>query len=185
LIFASFSATGRRHIRLAERSGVYVEESSNATAFAALLKKTAARGGFRAHNAAYFEQFLRSFGHDARLLVAKNDKQWLAAGIFTFVGRTSVYYYGASCNQSRELNAPTLLQWEAMKLAKRIGCSEYDLLGIARDEEDRHHQLARVTRFKKKFNGEIVYYPPELDVIFAPGWYRIFRIAKTLRDFVR
>lgn len=181
-IFASFTQTGRRHIRTAEKNQLTVTTSADVETFAALAKVTAKRDGFSSHSSHYFHTLLTFFGDQAYLLVVKNTNQWLAAGIFIACGDTAIYYYGASANEFRELNAATLLQWEAMKLAKVKGCRFFDLLGISPDD-DSGHRLAGVSQFKKKFGGYILKYYPETDVVLNPSWYAAYQIAKKIRSF--
>lgn len=185
-IRAQFSSSGKRHLRIAENAGILVRESEDVAAYADLARKTAARDGFRAHGQPYFETFLRVLRPaGARLLVAEKDGCLLAAGIFLLAPPTAIYYYGASDEHHREANAPMLLQWRAMQMAKANGCEEYDLLGVAADEEDSGDRLFGVSRFKRKFGGEIVRYHPEVNLVLRPFWYAIIAFLKRLRRLLR
>lgn len=183
-IFAQFTSTCRRHIRQAQKGEVYVEESTDYAQFAELSRVTAERDGFFAHSAKHFEKFCKALEENVVLLVAKKEEKWLSAGIFITLGEESWYYYGASSAKERNLNAPTFLQFEAMKWAKEKGAKSFDLLGVA-PNDDPKHKLAGVTRFKKKFGGDIRIYFPETNVVFSPLLYCFYRIAKTLRGFLR
>ena len=79
---------------------------------------------------------LRQAQHDrenpmAKLYLAEYQNEIIAGVIVTFCGDIATYYYGASGNKHRNVMAPYLLQWEAMKEAKKRGCKWYDFLGIA------------------------------------------------------
>jgi lipid II:glycine glycyltransferase (peptidoglycan interpeptide bridge formation enzyme) len=80
-------------------------------------------------------------------------------------GNTGIYYYGASDYEHRALMAPYLLQWKAMKQCKEAGCTRYDLLGIAPPDAPEDHPWQGISRFKEKFGGEIITYPPERQII--------------------
>jgi len=176
-ILARCSSVCRRHIRIARGAGISVEEEDDLTRYALLSRQTARRQKFTAHSDRYFRSLLASFGESARMLVAKHGDLWLAAGVFTFFEDTGTYLYGASLDSHRELNAPTLLIWEAMELARRRGCARFDLLGITTDESP-SHAFAGVTKFKKKFGGSVVHYHPETFLVFSPFWFSLFSSGK-------
>lgn len=183
-IFSQFSSTGRRHVRQAERDGIQVSISKDIQQFANLIHTTAQRDGFAVHEVEYFQKFLDAFGKDAVLLVAHDENEWLAAGIFVFWGAMGTYYYGASIEPNRNKNAPTLLQWEAIKEAKKRGCTEYDFLGIAPENAPRH-RLARVSTFKKKFGGICVSFAPETYLVISPFFFFLLFGGKILRALFR
>lgn len=182
-IFAQFSQACRRHIRKAKKGGVVVSVSNDLPIFAQISQETAKRDGFLAHSQNYFETFFSSM-NSAELLVATKGDDWLCGGIFIDDGETAYYYYGASSEEYRELNAPTLLQWEAMKRAKSKGCTAFDLLGIA-PENNANHRLSGVSRFKKKFGGKVREYYPETNIIFSCFWFVAYRFAKYIRLLFR
>ncbi len=183
-IIAGFSQTGRRHLRTAQKATLHIQQSDDVAAYARLAKETAARDGFGVHGAGYYRQMLDVFGTDGFLLAIRQDAEWLAAGIYLICEGTCTYYYGASASAAREVQPATLLQWEAMKIAKARGCDRFDLFGIAPPDQPQH-RLAGVSRFKQKFGGDVVLYPPERIVVFRPLAYRAYRLAKGLRSLLR
>ena len=82
------------------------------------------------------------------------------------------YLHGGSSREHKELMAPYLLHWRIMEEAKRRGMAQYDLWGIDGD------RWPGVTRFKKGFGGSGVFYPPSLEVVYRPLWYKIYRVMK-------
>ena len=90
------------------------------------------------------------------------------------------YFYGASADQRRELMAPYLLQWEAMRWARLRGCTEYDLWGIPDASEveleaqfaARTDGLWGVYRFKRGFGGRICRAAGPWDRVYHPTMYR-------------
>jgi lipid II:glycine glycyltransferase (peptidoglycan interpeptide bridge formation enzyme) len=180
-IFSQYSQVCRRHIRIAEKNDVVVEQSNDVKTFEELSKTTALRNHFSVHKAKYFQLLLDTFKDDARLFMARKGTEYLCGGIFIFSNESAYYYYGASSNTFRNINAPTLLQWEAMKWAKEKGGKYFDLLGIA-PSDDGNHRLSAVTQFKKKFGGEVVSFYPESNIVFSRFWYFLYRFSKNVRS---
>ena len=113
---------------------------------------------------------------------AQNDKNEiiLAAAIVAFYKGRATYLFGASSSEMRNLMTPYKLHWQIILEAKRRGIIEYDLFGIAPDDNLKH-AWAGVTRFKKQFGGNEVKLLGSWDMIIRPTEYRIFKIAERLR----
>jgi lipid II:glycine glycyltransferase (peptidoglycan interpeptide bridge formation enzyme) len=98
------------------------------------------------------------------LLLALKDQNPLAGLIAFRNGDRSWYLYGASSDLERELMPTYLLQWEAMRWAKKYGCKLYDLWGIPDEDEsvlesnfsERQDGLWGVYRFKRGFGGQVI-----------------------------
>jgi len=176
-ILAQMKQKGRYNIRLAEKKGVKVVSSKTIDDFYTLIKETTDRDGFSAHKKEYYKKMIESLGDNAQLLLASYNGKTIAGGIFTYISERAVYYYGASSNKDRNLMAPYLLQWEAIKEAKKRGCKLYDFLGIA-PENSTNHSLSGVTAFKKKFGGEMVSYIKGKDVVLRSLFYLLYRLKK-------
>ncbi len=168
---------GRYNIKVAEKNGVTIREYQGVDAFCDLLEKTTGRDGFSAHPKAYYQKMLQALQPHVQLLMAGKDGKAIAGGIFVYLDRVGIYYYGASDHDYRNLMAPYLLQWEAIKEAKRRGCKTYDFLGIA-PEHATNHPWAGVTEFKKKFGGTVVDYPQAKELVVRPIWYWIYCLMK-------
>jgi peptidoglycan pentaglycine glycine transferase (the first glycine) len=171
---------GRYNIKVAEKNGVTVRENQGVEAFCDLLEKTTGRDGFSSHPMAYYQKMLQALGTSAQLLMAGKDGKAIAGGIFVYLDNVGTYYYGASDHEYRNLMAPYLLQWEAIREAKRRGCKTYDFLGIA-PEHAKNHPWAGVTEFKRKFGGTVVGYPQAKELVIRPLWCQIYRLYKRLR----
>ena len=180
----------RYNTRLAERKGVQIREGGLADLerFYGLMQLTEERDEFAVHSREYYEQVWREFAPrgQVRLLLAEHERQTLA-GIMVFVfGRQSWYMYGASSNEKRHLMPNHLLQWEAMRWAKKQGCQSYDLWGIpdldiealetAVQEETiptPPPALWGVYKFKRGFGGHPVRYVGAWDYVYRPLLYRL------------
>lgn len=179
-ILAQMKPKGRYNIRVAEKHDIKVEASTNVEEFHHLLKKTSNRDGFGIHDQNYYQNMLGTFGDKAQLLLARYDDRVVAGGLFVYLDEWGIYYYGASDHHYRKYMAPYLIQWTAIKEAKKRGCKHYDFLGIA-PEGAVNHPWAGVTDFKKKFGGRVVDYPKAKDLVLKPFWYFLYKLRKGSR----
>ena len=92
--------------------------------------------------------------------------------IFTFKD-TAYYAYGASALEHKEVMAPTLLLWEAIRWSKQTGCKVFDLWGA---EEGRGF-----SRFKEQFGGKLVELAGSYDLPVNPLLYPLFRLSEEMR----
>ena len=180
-ILTAMKPKGRYNIKLAEKKGVTVREGTpeEIPQFYHLLEITTARDGFRANGLEYYKSFLDSLPF-ARFMVAEHENEIISGGIFTYSGRQALYYYGASAGHKRNLMAPYLLQWEALRYGKANGCEYYDFMGIA-DPENEHDSLHGVTDFKLKFGNGTTRFLPAYDIVFSPLKYSLYRLALKIK----
>lgn len=189
LLDAMHSKT-RYNIRLAGRRGVEVKETDIDT-FWQLSEQTAQRDGIKTHDKAYYENMAKVPG--VVFLGGFLDGKPLCAGIFIQYNGRMTYVHGASSNENRNVMAPYLLQWQAMKKAKADGCKEYDFGGIAAPavntiatklhtlQWDINDKLTGVTRFKAGFGGKRESYGDAFEVPLRNFWYKVFLFMKKLR----
>jgi lipid II:glycine glycyltransferase (peptidoglycan interpeptide bridge formation enzyme) len=119
-------------------------------------------------------QFLRS--NRARFLLAEAKGEPIAGLIMFCFEQTAWYMYGASSNQHRSLMPNHLLQWEAIRLAKSLGCAQYDMWG-APDNFDASNPMWGVYRFKIGFGGETKRGLGAFDYSPWPWRYRLYTAA--------
>ncbi|MFC1600395.1 lipid II:glycine glycyltransferase FemX [Patescibacteria group bacterium] len=181
-ILAQMKQKGRYNIRLAEKKGVAISESSDASKFFKILKQTTERDKFSGHNKEFYQKMIEMVD-GAKLYYAEYEGQIIAGVIATFYKDTAVYYYGASSNEHRNVMAPYLLQWHTIREAKSKGCKYYDFLGIA-PEGVANHPWKGVTAFKRKFGGEVYEYAEAKELVFKPFWYFVMRVVKWVRGLI-
>ncbi|MCK4662461.1 MAG: GNAT family N-acetyltransferase [Bacteroidales bacterium] len=102
----------------------------------------------------YYKDILKQYSSKKQtfILIAERNKEILS-GIFLLGNKNMMHYWqGASKLGVSNLGQGELLQWEAIKLAKKLGCKYYDLCVI---EENR---LPNIAKFKKGFTEKIVPY---------------------------
>ncbi len=174
---------GRYNIKLAQKKGVEIYRGSenDIDLFYQMLTDTASRDKFRLNPKEYYLSMLKNIPNSV-LLFAKHESDVLCGGIFSYTKNQGLYYYGASSNIKRNLMAPYLLQWEAIKIAKEKNCLFYDFLGIA-DPDNSKDQLLSVTDFKLKFGGDVVRFQDPYHIIHNVKKYYIYRFLKNLKRF--
>lgn len=181
----------RYNIRLAERHGVAVTnapiDEEHIDLFLDLLGETTERDRFAVNSRTFYDSFFSYIREENRwvLLFAKKDDVIVAAGAFCFFQKTALYYYGAtpSDNEIRKLMGAYLLQWEAIREAKKRGCEQFDFLGIMGQRwEDKH--LSGVTEFKLKLASNSIQWPATKTMIFAPILFWLLRSLKTIKKVV-
>lgn len=150
----------RYNIGLSNRRGVRVREGGvkDLDTWQKLYNQTARRNGILAHGPRYFESLL-SMGRsdaEAKLLIAEKNDKPLAAMFLSSSADRATYLYGASSGEERSLMAPYALQWEAIRQARKNGCTSYDLFGIA-PRPDPEHPLYGLFRFKSGFGGTLIH----------------------------
>ncbi|MDY6877833.1 MAG: peptidoglycan bridge formation glycyltransferase FemA/FemB family protein [Chloroflexota bacterium] len=195
-ILAAIKSKTRYNIRLAGRKGVTVREATEADlpAFHALTSATAARDRFGVHTPAYYEAAYRLFVPRgwARLFLAEVDGEPVAAVMVFALPPRAWYLYGASGNVHREKMPTYLLQWDAMRWARSLGCTTYDLYGVPDEGEakleaeftQRRDGLWGVYRFKRGFGGQLVRSVGAWDRVYAPLRYRMYRWMLDARRWV-
>lgn len=177
-LLEQMKSKGRYNIRLATKKGVTVKKATNADEFFTLIQETTSRDHFSGHQKKFYQDMLDTLGSKhSTLFIAEYEKTPIAGLLATFHKDSAIYYYGASSNQHRNVMAPYLLQWEAIKEAKSRNCTHYDFLGIA-PENAPNHPWSGVTSFKLKFGGTRTTYTPAQEKPFKPFLYTLYRIYK-------
>ncbi len=182
----------RYNIRLAGRKGVItaVEPDSFLNEWYELYRETAERDQIAIHSYEYYRKLIEMANSSTEagirpkiyLISARHAGDLLAGIIVGIYGRKATYMYGASSNYKRNLMASYAVQWEAIKLAKQAGCSEYDLFGIP-PADNPEHPMHGLYRFKTGFGGHILHRPGTYDLPVSTPGYQVFRSAERLRNY--
>jgi len=141
-ILKQMKQKGRYNIRVAEKHGVQVKESTDIDSFYRLVSQTSGRDGFTALPKKNYQSFLNHLPGSFLLLAYSSESsassessessQNPIAGLLGVIWNgVGIYYYGASDYAYRPFMAPYALQWAAMQRCKTEGCHTYDLLGVA------------------------------------------------------
>ena len=158
-ILAKMKPKGRYNIKVAIKKWVEVKKvektDENIKIYYDLMLETTARDSFNWNNLDYYKIFLKSL-KNGELLLAYVWEKVIAWWIFTFDKEISIYYYWASTSNKeyRNMMAPYLLQWTAIKIAKDYWSKIYDFLWVA-TPWDNNSELAWVTDFKLKLSKDV------------------------------
>jgi lipid II:glycine glycyltransferase (peptidoglycan interpeptide bridge formation enzyme) len=176
----------RYNIGLSGKRGVKVTrpDADGIGDFYRLFQETAARDHIAIHSIGYYEALFEAAaaheGLEAHLYLAEHEGDKLAAIITLFRPPVGTYLYGASSNIKRNLMAPYALQWAAMRDAKALGCTSYDLFGIPPDANPAH-PMHGLYQFKTGFNGRIIHRPGSWDYVYRPLAAKLFETAEGMR----
>lgn len=193
-ILMEMKSKTRYNIRLAGRKGVVVRQGDgdDVSTFTQLLASTADRADFGIHPPSYYEGAYELFVPRgwARLLLAEVGGEAVAGLMVFALPPRSWYFYGASSTAHREKMPTYLLQWEAVRWAKSVGCTTYDLWGVPDEGREtledeftgRSDGLWGVYRFKRGFGGDLVRTVGAWDRALAPVRYQLYQWALALRE---
>ncbi len=187
-ILAAMHQKTRYNVRLSAKKEVIVREASESDlpAFSNLMQATASRDGFAVHSAEYYSMAYDLFvkTNQAKLFLATYQNK-VIAGIFVFVMKNRAwYFYGASGDEERDRMPNHALQWAAIRWAKSIGCTEYDLWGVPDEDEQtledqylkRNDGLWGVYRFKRGFGGQLIRFAGSFDRVYDRLMYRAYEL---------
>jgi lipid II:glycine glycyltransferase (peptidoglycan interpeptide bridge formation enzyme) len=107
-----------------------------------------------------------------------------AVSLFYFAGQ-AIYLFGMSRAEHREKMPNHLLQWEAMRRAKAVGCKVYNLWG-APNEFDQSDDLWGVFRFKEGLGGDVLRTLGAWDFTPNPMLYKMYtEVLPRVMDIMR
>jgi peptidoglycan pentaglycine glycine transferase (the first glycine) len=159
-IMAAMQPKGRYNIRVAQRHGVRVIESTNPSdvvRFYRVVEEASRRDDFALEPLQFFRDLVETLcpaGH-ARMLFAEHEGDVLGALLLVTCGTRATYLYGGIANTKRNLMGGYALQWAAMATAKRAGCTIYDMYGFDGFMAP-GNAYARFSQFKRRFGGQVV-----------------------------
>ncbi|MEK7160541.1 MAG: peptidoglycan bridge formation glycyltransferase FemA/FemB family protein [Patescibacteria group bacterium] len=191
-LLAQMHEKWRYNIRLAERKGMAVKNfqypisNDQFEKFYELVDRgTSERKEIKHHPKDYYQKQLEINGENVKfkLFVAEYEGKVIAANIVVIFGRKATYLHGATSSEHREVMAPHLLQWEQIKYAKSLGCSEYDFWGIVNEHtrDKRGASWEGFTRFKRGFGGREVNYAGYFDYPLNKPRYWLYRLVQKFR----
>jgi lipid II:glycine glycyltransferase (peptidoglycan interpeptide bridge formation enzyme) len=188
-LLAAMRKTTRYLVRREPRRGITVETSEDAEdarRFFDLLDATASRKGFVNHPREYYLKQFQILSRDGmeKIFIARRGETVLAMAMVVYYDGMAYYLYGAS-NPRRSESLAYLLQWEAIKDAKRRGCRYYNMLGALTDGDlDPRHPWYGFSRFKRGFGGFEQRYLRAQDLPLSPRYW-LYRYVEKGRRWVR
>jgi len=170
----------RYNIKRALKNGIRVREYGieQIADWYKLYKDTAIRHNMPLQNVEYFSTILKNQDNDkkgvnVKMLMADYNEKFLASMFLVLSKKRGTYLYGASLSNNKNLMASYALQWESIKIAKKWGCTEYDMFGSA-PNLSQTHPLHGVHIYKKGFGGNLFHRMGCWDYPFNKKIYKLF-----------
>lgn len=197
-LLASMRKTTRYLIKQAQKMGVEVFESfdmEDVKIFNKMHLEVAKHQKFVPFSLNYFQKEFQAFAPDnpARnaspvrkdsisgghsdaggqiaLFFAKYQGKIIAASYGIFWSNMAFYHHAALLPEYKKIPAAYLLQWKAIKEAKRRGCKVYDFWGYSDPVKYPHHPYSGPTLFKMGFGGYKDEYVKTQDFIISPKYW--------------
>jgi lipid II:glycine glycyltransferase (peptidoglycan interpeptide bridge formation enzyme) len=193
-LLEGMSSTARYNVRMSERRGVRAQVASaeELSTWYGMYAATTRRHGLERRPRSYFRRLFRVLRPGAemkgsqgatrlRLLLARVDGTVAAGMILALTGRRALYLYGASLLRHSRLAPSHRLQWRAMQVARREGCTSYDLFGIPPNASGSHPSHG-LLRFKTGFGGNVLRRRGCWDYPFDRGLYEQLRGVELARE---
>ena len=183
-IFTRFSEAKRRAVRRAQKNNLRIQESTNIQNLIKIKNKSSGFLGFITTTGIDKLWPIFSPDHAAILLAysnsviarseatwqslkiasltpfARNDNRIIGGILLLFCDSIAYYWIAGATREGKKLFAPTLLVWEALKLAKKCGAKWFDFVGVWDERNPKQfHEWLGFTKIKEKFLGKSLYYP--------------------------
>lgn len=185
-VFEGFHSKWRYNIRLAQRKGVEcrVCGPDKIDDFYPIMLVTGKRDGFIVRPKEYFVRMLEALGEHCRLFICYYEDKPVSGAITTQYAGKTCYVYGASDNEYRNMMPNHIMQWTMIQWAIENGNFLYDFQGIPHYQDENHPNYG-VYRFKKGFNGQVVEFAGEFDLVFSASMEKLVNTAEKAVRTVR
>lgn len=185
-LLKSMKAKTRYNIRLAEKKGVVVKEVSTDKGyeiFEKLYFETCKRQHYKGHTPLYHRTIWNSLkDSQAHILVAFLNETPLAAYELLIFKDRIYYLYGGSSLLHKNVMAPNLLMWEAIKMGKKYGATLFDMWGSLDPNYSESHPWAGFTRFKEGYGTAFMHLSTSYDLVINKPLYQLYGVLQTIRE---
>ncbi len=175
--------TTRYLIKKGERSGLEItpaKSTDDTKTFLKLYQKTAQKHGFVPHGGIGEEIEVFKKDGQAELFLARYKKKIISGALVIFYGNSAIYHHGATDPKYEYLSPSYLLQWEAIKEAKKRGKKIYNFWGVVPPSKP-HHPWQGLTLFKTGFGGRRVNFIHAQDLPLTPWYWKTYIIETIMR----
>lgn len=177
MLLADMRKTTRYSIRKAAKEGVVIEKRTDAQTledFWSVYEETAKREHFTPFSKTFIQHEFEEFHKtgNALYLLGKlpGSAGYEAGALIVFTGSAAFYHQGASLHS--KIPVAYLMQWEAIREAKKRGCRLYNFWGILQPGRTPKN-WGGLTLFKQGFGGRQVDYTPTQDYVINPAKYAL------------
>jgi peptidoglycan pentaglycine glycine transferase (the first glycine) len=162
------------------------EDLKDVEIYQKLNEEVARRHKFVPFSLEYVKNEFKAFSKDRKiqLIFGKYKREVVAAALVIFWSGIGFYHQAASAAKHKKLSLPYLLQWQAIKEAKKRGCSLYDFWGFVDPKKEPRHPWAGPTLFKMGFGGKAYEYLKTQDFPFSKKYWLTYffeKLRKTKR----
>lgn len=144
---------------------------------------TARRHKFVPFSPNYLKNQFLCFSPDNQILIflGEYNGKIISSAIAVYWQGIGFYHHGASLSEYNKIPVSYLLQWEAIKEAKRRGCVLYDFWGYVDPKIQPKHPWAGPTFFKMGFGGRAYEYVKTQDYPLSSKYWLIYLFEKIRR----
>ena len=171
--------------KASENADISIEKSADLKdieIYQKLNKEVSKRRHFTPFSPEFIKNEFEIFQKDdeAIFLFGKYKGEIVAGAMIIFWSGIAFYHQAASLGKFAKFSIPYLLQWEAIKEAKNMGCAIYDFWGFTDPEKFPKHPWAGPTLFKMGFGGYKEEYVKTQDFIISKKYW-ISYIIESMR----
>jgi len=135
----------------------------------------------------YLKNEFLAFNSDNQISIflGKYKNEIISSGIFIFWQNIGFYHHGATSLKYPKIPVSYLLQWEAIREAKKRYCQTFNFWGIA-PTNNQKHPWSGLTLFKMGFGGQKKEYVKTQDLPISKKYWLTFlfeKLRKTKRGF--
>ena len=132
----------------------------------------------------YLKNEFSAFNSDNKisLFFGKYQGKIIASAFVIFWSNIGFYHHAALSPRYHRISIAYLLQWEAIKEAKRRGCNLYDFWGFVDPKKNPEHPWAGPTLFKMGFGGKPYEYVKTQDFPISKKYWLTYLFEKLRRS---
>jgi len=170
----------RQTLKNQEIEVVKSQELSDINTYQKLNEEVSQRQKFAPFSFKYIKKEFEFFSSDnqALLFLGRYRGEIAAAALVVYWSGIGFYHQAASSSKYAKLSIPYLILWEAIKEAKKRGCSLFDFWGYVDPKENPHHPWAGPTLFKMGYGGRAYQYLKTQDLPLTKNYWFTFLFEK-------
>lgn len=173
----------RYYIRKGERDGVEViktQETKYIDEFWKIYTDTVKRQKWHAYPYEYIKKEFEIFKKDDQvdLYLAKYKGKFIAGSLILYYSDQAIYHHSGILTKYLKIPASYLIQWEAIRQAKKRGLKWYNFWGISplvmeggEYQAQAEHPWTGLTFFKLGFGGEVRQFIHAKDLLISKKYY--------------
>lgn len=183
-LLANMRKTTRYLIKQAlKNTDIKVEKSAeikDVKIFSKMHEKVSVRQKFVPFSFNYLTAEFSIFKKEDQIIIffGKHKGELAAASFVVFWSGIGFYHHASSFPEYAKFSIPYLLQWEAIKEAKKRGCKLYDFWGFVDPKKEPNHPWAGPTMFKMGFGGKAYEYVRAQDLPLSKKYWLTYIFEK-------